>query len=494
MIENIFKSAVYHHNKKDFSKAKEIYENLLRDNPKSLVILQNYAALLSQIKEYKKAEDVFKKCLKIKPKDPLLLYNYGKFFHNQKIFDKAIKFYKESFEANPKNDLSLYNLGNIYSVLKEFDKSIEYFKKAIQINPSNFLAYNNIGFSYKYAGRFEEAEKFYKQAIDKKPDYVETHLNYSTILLALEKFEKGFEEYEWRKKSKIFSDYTNYINLKIKTPIWNGEDLKNKTILIFAEQGIGDLFQFSRYLYLLKEKFKGKIILRLKHNLSHFFNSKEIKTISEKDKIPPHDFHNHLMSLPGIFYKKNKSFPPNKNFAQFDKKKLEKWKIFFSSFAGLKVGINADSTKRSGATGSLLRMIPIEQFKILTDLKSVNFFILQQDFNTNKLKILNENSNVNYFDKLDKDTKPFEDTMSIIKNLDLIITADTSIAHLSAMLEKKTWIVLPFVSDWRWFRNEKKSTWYENVTLYRQKEDGDWDGIFENIKEDLKKNLKIKKN
>ena len=106
-------------------------------------------------------------------------------------------------------------------------------------------------------GNFEEAEKFYKKAIGKNVNYIDAHLNYATTLLTLEKFESGFEEYEWRKKGKNFSDYTNYTNLKIKTPIWNGEDLRNRTILIFAEQGIGDLFQFSRYLYLLKEKFTG---------------------------------------------------------------------------------------------------------------------------------------------------------------------------------------------------------------------------------------------
>ena len=93
MSEDIFKSAVVHHSKKNFSKAKELYEGLLKTNPNNFDILQNYAALLSQIKEYKKADIVFKKCLEDRPKDSLLLYNYGKFFHDQKIFDKAIKFY-----------------------------------------------------------------------------------------------------------------------------------------------------------------------------------------------------------------------------------------------------------------------------------------------------------------------------------------------------------------------------------------------------------------
>tara|TARA_B100000700_G_scaffold204623_1_gene224997 strand:+ start:75 stop:1544 length:1470 start_codon:yes stop_codon:yes gene_type:complete len=483
--EDIFKSAIIHHGKKNFSKAKEIYERLLKINPNNIAVLENFSVLLSQTKDYKKAEEIFKRCLEIKPNDPLVLYNYGKFFHEQKIYDQAIDLYKKSFKIDGNNHVCIYNLGNIYSSLKKFDLSIECFKKSIELNPSNFLAFNNLGFSYKYKGDFNSAKIFYKKSIDLKYDFIEGHLNYSTVLLTLKKFNEGFKEYEWRKKSKIFSDYLNYSNLKITTPIWKGENIKNKTILIFAEQGIGDLFQFSRYLFKLKEQFECNVILRLKHNLSHIFDKNHIRVISEKDKIPNHDFHNHLMSLPGIFYRINKSFLENNNFIQSDKKKLEKWKSYFSSFEGLKVGINADSTIRASATGQLQRMIPIEEFNALTNLKSINFFVLQRDIDKEKIKAINKNGNVNYFEGLDQSVNPFEDTISIIKNLDLIITADTSIAHLSATLERTTWIGLPLICDWRWFLKDSQSIWYKDVTLFRQKKDRDWKEVFKSIKNSL---------
>ena len=488
MSENIFKSAVLHHSKKNFSKAKKIYEDLLIKNPNNFTILQNYAALLSQIKEYKKAGDTFKKCLEIKPKDPLLLYNYGKFFHEQKIYDKAIRFYQESFKIDSKNDMSQYNIGNIYFSEGKLENAIKSFKKAIEINSLNFLAYNNIGISFKKMGNFNEALKFYKKAIDINKNYVEGHVNYSTILLSLNKLDLGFQEYEWRKKSKIFSDYLNYSDLKIETPIWNGEKLEKKTILIFSEQGIGDLIQFSRYLFLLRDKYKCKVIFRLKQNLSHFFDDKSIQIINENDKIPNHDYHNHLVSLPGIFYRENKIFPPRINFIKENQKITKKWINTFNKYKGLKVGIN--STASSATTGD--RIIPLKNFKYLTSLIDINFFIIQKDFNKNEIKIINENSNVNFFKDMDKTVKPFEDTIGIIKNLDLIITADTSLGHLAATLGKQTWIVLSLVSDWRWFRNEKKSTWYENVTLYRQKKIGNWEEIFQIIKNDLEKKIKNK--
>ena len=169
------------------------------------------------------------------------------------------------------------------------------------------------------------------------------------------------------------------------------------------------------------------------------------------------------------------------------KKKSEKWKNYFSSFKGFKIGINADSTVRTGATGQLQRMLPIEEFNILTKLKSINFFVLQRDFDKEKIKSINENRNVNYFEGLDQSGYPFEDTINIIKNLDLIITADTSIAHLSATLERKTWIGLPLICDWRWFLKSEQSIWYKNVTLFRQKRDREWKEVFKSMKDKLDK-------
>ncbi len=493
-MKNFFKAAIEHHKNGNWNKAKEVYEHILKADPNNFEVLQNYAPLLSQLREYRLAKNIFEKCLKIKPKDPLLLYNYGKFFHIQKIFDKAIQFYKKSFEIEPKNNMSMYNMGNIFSEKKEFQKSIQCFEKTIKINPSNYLAYNNMGFSYKYLGNFEKAEFFFKKSIEKNPNFIEGYINYSTTLLSQKKFDKGFEAYEWRKSSKIFKDYKSYRNLKnLKTPIWNDAnlDIKSKTILIFTEQGIGDLIQFSRYLFELRDKFGAEIILRLKHNLHHFFNSHGIKTISEESEIPKHDFHQHLMSLPGVFYKNSRSFLTSRNFIDTQNEKSEKWKKFFKSFPGLKVGINANSTLRSGATGSLDRLIPIEEFKVLTDIKKINFFIIEKDFDKKKLNLINKNSNVSCFEQLDKNVKPFEDTIGIIKNLDLVITADTSIAHLSATLEKNTWIVLPFICDWRWFKSDKKTIWYKKANLYRQKKNQNWKDPFKNICRDIKILTKI---
>ncbi len=484
MDVNYFKAALSHHSKGNWNKAQEIYQHLLKENPNNYAVLQNYGPLLAQLREYKLAKDVFQKCLKIKPNDSLLLYNYGKFLHDQKHYEKAIEYYNKSFEKNPKNAMAQYNIGNIYFAKKQFENAIDKFKKATEINPSHSFAYNNIGLALKKLGNFDGALKFYKKAISVNKDFIDSHVNYGTLLLLMNKLDLGFKEYEWRKKSRTFSDYLNYSKLQIESPIWKNQNLEKKTILVFSEQGIGDLIQFSRYLFYLADKYNCKVVLRLKQNLAHFFDDSRIKIISENDKIPKHDYHNHLASLPGLFYEKNKNFPKTINFIKEKNEITEKWKKILKKYNGLKIGINSHSTATVGE-----RIIPIENFSNLTKIKKMNFFVIQKDFNKNNMKLINQNSNVNYFEDLDKSGKPFEDTIGIIKNLDLLITADTSLGHLSATLGKPTWIALPFVSDWRWFQDKNKSVWYDTVKLFRQKKIGNWTQVFEMIYKDLEKKL-----
>tara|TARA_A100001015_G_scaffold181623_1_gene202172 strand:+ start:184 stop:1635 length:1452 start_codon:yes stop_codon:yes gene_type:complete len=476
MSINYYKTALLHHSKGNWNKAKEIYEHILKTDPNNYLVLQNYGPLLSQLKEYKLAKNVFEKSLKIKPQDPLLLYNYGKFYHDQKFFDEAIKFYEKSFKIEPKNNLSMYNIGNIYFALNKLDLAISAYRGSLKKNPKNFLAHNNLANALKNTGNFEEAIQYYKSSLKLKNDYPDIHLNYSTQLLMLENFREGFEEYEWRKKSESFLDYINYKKLNLKSNEWKGEKLNNKKLLVISEQGIGDLIQFTRYLFELKKE-KVKIIIYLKSKkFSHFFDNKTFDIIFEGNDIPDHDYHVHLLSILKIFNDRNKLFIRPVNFFQKNEKIQIKWNKLLLNHTGIKIGINCN-------TSLLKKNIPIEFFIDLASNFNFKFIMLQKNFISRKVK---KSNNILFFKEMDSSNDAFIDSIEIIKQLDLVITSDTSIAHLSATLGKKTWIVLPFVSDWRWFQDKKKTKWYENVTLYKSKKIDDWDNPFKEIKLDLK--------
>ncbi len=481
MTENIFKKAVTFHQNKNFKEAKKLYEQLLKSNSENLSILQNYASLLSQIKEYKKANDIFKRCVKMKPQDPLLLYNYAKFFHDQKIYNKAIDFYLSSFNFDAKNYLSIYNVGNIYNSQGEFEKAIDAFKKVIDINPSNSLAYNNLAIAYKSLGNFKDAIKYYNEAIKIDKNYIDAHVNLSTMLLTVKNFKEGLEEYEWRKKSKSFKDFIDYRQLSLKSDEWNGQTLDGKKLLIIAEQGIGDLIQFSRYLYLIKEKYKTNIILKIKgNNFLHFFNKGDFEVISDNKLIPDHNYHIHMMSLLRIFHKSGQFFFKPVNFLPRSQSIKNKWSKKIIKISGLKIGINS-------LTSSEEKNIPFDYFLNLAKNFEYNFLILQKKITPKVLEKIQNKRNIFYFKKLDDGNDAFIDSIEIISNLDLIITADTALAHLAATLGKKTWVVIPFIADWRWFDENFKTNWYPNVTLFRQKINGDWQDVFSKVNDNLKK-------
>jgi tetratricopeptide (TPR) repeat protein len=334
---------------------------------------------------------------------------------------------------------------------------------------------------FKGLGEHQKAINFFEKAIKIQPNFAEAHTNLGLLLLLLSNLQKGLDEYEWRKKVPTSREYK--LN-DIESLEWQGEDLTNKTILILSEQAVGDTIQFARYLYMLQDKYLATIIFRTRKKLIHLFSKSRFKVISDEEPLPKHDFHQFLCSLPKIFYKETKNFPQQINYIPKNTKNILKWRNKLNSIKGLKVGINWQGS--ATYTGDRLRSIPLNYFERLFTIEKTNFINLQKGFGTEQIK------NFKYKDKLydfssevDNGKNAFEDTIGIMQNLDLVISPDTSLSHLSATLGVKTWLLLPYSPDWRWFLELKNSPWYEHVKLYRQEEFNKWDSIFDIVKKDL---------
>ena len=188
-----------------------------------------------------------------------------------------------------------------------------------------------------------------------------------------------------------------------------------------------------------------------------------------------------MISLIKIFLKENNLFYKPVNFFQKNEKAEIKWSEKIKKHKGLKVGINSLTSHR------VKKNIPMKHFIKLASNFDCNFVVIQKEVMEDELKEISKKKNILYFSDIDSSEQAFVDSIEIIKNLDLIITADTATAHLSATLGKKTWILLPYVADWRWFLAESNSKWYEDVTLYRSKKIDEWDNPFKMIEGDLKK-------
>ena len=292
-------------------------------------------------------------------------------------------------------------------------------------------------------------------------------------------YKDGFYNYEWRLKEKTKKEY-RYNNL-IK-PQWKGEDLDHKVILIISEQGLGDIIQFSRYIFDLKNRYNVKIIFQTHKKLFHIFENKGLNLISKIDILPYHDYFIYLLSLPKLYFELNKELLGEISYIGSNKKNYNKWKNILTKFKSPLVGINWCGSQKVGKKD---KSIPFDIIKSLFKLPNIEFLSLQKEEGEKDLVNYKSNKNFYNFSNIIDKKNYFEDTVEIIKFLDLVITNDTSVAHLSATLGLKTWILLEKNPDWRWFLKNNKSPWYKSVRLFRQKKRGDWDNLVKEIKIEL---------
>ena len=277
-------------------------------------------------------------------------------------------------------------------------------------------------------------------------------------------------------------------NLKIKKKFnpteWKGENLNNKKILIISEQGIGDNIQFFRYLFSLKENYKCEIIFYTDKNIQHIFKSSPFKIITNLKDIEKIDYFQNLLSLPGIFYKKNKFLQGPINYITVDNEKRIIWKNKLKKFTKPIIALNWQGNKDFLFDDE--RSIELIKFKNILKIKKFNFISLQKYFGAEQIKKYNL-SNLIYdlSNEIDLNESAFEDTISILNNIKLLITTDTALAHLAGTMGIQTYLLLSYNPEWRWFIEIQKKCFYPEIKIIQQKEYGDWNNVFKELEEIL---------
>jgi hypothetical protein len=264
-------------------------------------------------------------------------------------------------------------------------------------------------------------------------------------------------------------------------PLWLGvESLDNKTILIYAEQGLGDTIQFCRYAPLVAQ-LGAKVILEVQRPLVKLLKSLEgiTKIIARGDTLPAFDFQCPLLSLPLAFKTELNSIPLVSQHIISGSEKIIKWQTRLGKKAKLLVGLiwsgsttHKNDHNRSLTLNQLISYLPSQH----------QYICLQKELRDIDKVVLAKNSHIQFYgDEL----TDFTDTAVLCELIDVVISVDTSVAHLAGTLGKQTWILLPFSPDWRWLLDRDDSPWYPSVKLYRQERIGDWDSVLERVKEDL---------
>jgi hypothetical protein len=321
----------------------------------------------------------------------------------------------------------------------------------------------------------EEALASYQNALQLKPDHAEAHLNRGMVWLQQGALEAGWAEFEWRFGCR------NYPPRAFHQPPWDGSALSGRTILLHAEMGLGDTIHFVRYAPLVKER-GGRVVVEAQAVLLPILaRTRGIDQLVARDvPLPEFDVHAPLLSVPYLLGTTLATIPADVPYVFPDPELVERWRREMSAVGGFKVGI----AWRGSATypGDTQRSIPLRHFGPLAGVAGVQLFSLQKGPGSEELQALEGRFPVtDLASRLDEKTGAFMDTAAVMKSLDLIITADTSIGHLAGALGVPVWLALGLTPHWPWFLHRESTPWYPMHRLFRRDASETWDDLFERM-------------
>jgi len=399
------------------------------------------------------------------------------YLENIKDFDKALFDYQKAIKLSS-NPYILFNYGNALKELKRLDEALHVYDKSIELKPNYAEAYNNRGVAFEQLKRFDDAVISYDRAIQIKPDYAEAIFNKSILKLLLGEYKEGWQLYESRKDKE---DSKNRYP-KFQASLWLGNvSIKDKTLLVHSEQGLGDSIQFCRYLPILKSFKPKKIIFHVEKLLLSLLSSmdNEITFLEKNRALPSFDYYCPLMSLPLALKSTLETIPANIPYLKADNVKNKHWQEKLGKQTKPRIGLVwSGSTKHKNDHN---RSLKLQQLSSLLKLP-FEFHSLQKDIRDGDKKTLKAYKNI---DQHHKDLDDFSDTAALVNQMDLIISVDTSVAHLAGALGKKVWILLPFIVDFRWLLDRDDSPWYPTSKLFRQSQIGDWNSVIQQLISEL---------
>ncbi len=456
------------------------YRDALKLDPNIAQTYCNISVALTKKQLFNEALQSLGIALRLKTDYTDALYQTGFIFGRQNKPTEAIACFKEVVKFEPDRTEALFALGVALGEVDKEEEAIACYRKALEIAPDHMYALNNLGLLLKGRCEIDQAITAYRKAIAIKPESAGFHWNLSHVLLLTGNLQAGWKEFEWRLKK---NDWQKANLRSCNVPLWNGESLAGKTLLIHDEQGLGDTIQFIRYLPMVKA-LGGDIIFETQEPLMKLL--KDFPGIDRLIKQSPNgllpsdmDFYVPLLSLPAILNTTIDTIPDTVPYlyANTEKTKCRREQLRGDGF---KLGIVwAGAAKNPNDRN---RSCDLRQFEPLAGIKGLSLIGIQQGKAAEQVNNLPEGFEViNYGLELEN----FTDTMGLIENLDLVIAVDTAVAHLAGAMGKPVWILLPFSPDWRWFLKYSDTPWYPSMRIYRQEKKGDWASVFEQIKKDL---------
>lgn len=452
-----------------FKLSLDSYNNAIRVHSGYAEAHCNRGVVLIELQQLDAAVDSCDRAIALKPDYAEAHFNRGNALLGGKRFDEALLSYEKALAINPTYVKALANRGFALHCLRQLDAALISYDKAIEIYPEFAEAYSNRGLVLHELRRMADALTSYDKAIAADPSYVTAYFYKSLTYLLCGTFDQGWALYEWRLKTENSKE----VRRSFHQPVWLGEDsLTGKTVLIHSEQGYGDTIQFCRYASKVAS-LGARVILEIPEPLIGLLSSldKKVELVERGKPLPTFEYHCSLLSLPFAFKTDDSSIPAKESYLSCDRSRVSEWERRLGAKTKPRVGLawsgnpeHVNDHSRSIALAELIAHLP----------DSVDYVSLQKNVRTSDVSTLLSCENIRHFGDSLVD---FSDTAALCELMDLIISVDTSVAHLGGALGKPTWVLLPHVPDWRWQLDRDDSPWYPSVKLFRQASDRGWQSV-----------------
>lgn len=436
----------------------------------------NMGEALHAQKKHAEAVDHYRIALQLKPAMAEAWNNLGTALRDQGDLNEAVDCYRRVVALRPFLAEGHYNLGSALKDAGDHTGAVESLAMALNLRRDYPEAWNNLGLAHKSSGDYLHSLECLTEAVRLKPDLAEAHWNRSFLYLLLGRFPEGFDDYEWRFK---LPRWQMIYPFRQNLPRWNGRRDKHCRVLVHDEQGLGDTLQFVRYLPMLKERC-GKVILETQPPLVELLRGLPgVDEIVARPVDGPQnrgaDCHVPLMSLPGIFGTCVSSIPSVVPYLWADLPKASQWK---KRLGHSKFNVGIVWAGRPQHQNDKNRSCRLRHLAPLANIHGVRLFSLQKGPAASQIQEAGLDGLV---ENLDPELKDFTDTAAVVANMDVIITVDTSVAHLAGAMARPVWLLLPFVPDWRWLLDREESPWYPTMHLFRQEKGDGWESVLRRI-------------
>jgi len=468
---------------KRHAEALESYQRALALMPNSPEPHNNRGIALNALGRPAEALQSYERALALKPNYAeahnnrgIALFELGRYTEALASHERALALRSDYAEAH-------YNRGVALKALNRTVEALASYEHALVLRPDYPEALNDRGIALFDLTRHADAIESYERALALDPDDAAAHWNLALCRLLLGDFARGWREYEWRLKVGPQGDRAR----SFVQPLWlGGQPLTGKTILLRGEQGLGDTLQFCRY---VKEvaALGANVLLEVQPPLVQLLADLDglTQVLQEGSPLPAFDYHCPLMSLPLAFKTDLHSIPSGVPYLRSDAARVAAWRERFGARTRPRVGfvwsgsvLHRNDRNRSIALAEMLRMVS----------ERVEWISLQKDVNESDATLLASRADVRH---VGGELADFADTAAVVELMDVVVTVDTSVAHLAGAMAKPVWILLPSNPDWRWLLDREDSVWYPTARLFRQRVTGDWASAIRRLGDELERHFQF---